>query len=614
VYRYLALIWNPADERARLAALAWTQRLTASSTGWSRILDCNGVTVWHDDRQLGSSRAVALANSAGVVLGRILGRDIATPESAAHVSFDEAETSQVVASCGRRLLERYWGRYVAIVRNAASGEVSVLRDPLGGLPCWLTSHEGVSVLCSDIEDCQAVGIRPFTVNWNYIAWFVAYPLLQIRDTALNEVSEVQPGERVSFHAGVAHRRIEWNPIDIARGSPLESVDEAVASLRAATIGCVHTWAACYNGILHNISGGLDSSIVLSCLATAPTRPELVCLNYFGTGPHEDDRRYARAMAQRVGMPLIERQLDPREVRLERLSSLRPTPRPWFYMYELDHGTYEGDLAKRHGAGSLFSGAGGDGVFFQARADLAVTDYLFAHGLSGGLLRTAVDAARVSRRSIWPLLVQALRARWFAPRWDPIALTKPVTRTVVNTDLVASARRDRGFVHPWFTPEAVRGVPPGIFWHAMAVSVPPAFYSPFTRDLYPERTMPLLSQPLVEVCLRIPTYVLIESGWDRALARRAFERDLPPEIVRRRAKGRVDQHVRNILDENLNFVREMLLDGLLVQRGFLNRSALETYLTRERSPADFQYGEILQEHLCTEAWLRTWVTRSCATAG
>ena len=118
-------------------------------------------------------------------------------------------------------------------------------------------------------------------------------------------------------------------------------------------------------------------------------------------------------------------------------------------------------------------------------------------------------------------------------------------------------------------------------------------------------MPLLSQPLVETCLRIPTYVLIRSGRDRAVARQAFERDLPSEIARRQAKGRADQHVRNILDANLDFVRELLLDGVLVKRGWLNRAALELYLTRERSPADHQYSEILQEHLCTEAWLRRW---------
>ena len=614
MYRYLALIWNPVDERARLAALSLTARLSGGSTHWSRALEGPGVAIFHADRHPGSSEACLLAHSAGVVFGKVFTRDIDSPGSAARVVFDDAESSQIVATRGSRLFERYWGRYVAILRNTVTGEVWVLRDPSGGFPCWLTSHDGVSIVFSDIDDCHDLGGLSFTVNWNYITGFVAHAGLQVRDTALNEVSEVQPGERVRFSSGSTQRSIEWNPLEIARNAPLESSDEAIALLRNTTLGCVHTWASGYRGILHNLSGGLDSSIVLSCLTTAPSRPEITCLNYFGAGPHEDERRYARLMAAHVGVELIEHELDPRAVRLEQLLGLRRSPRPWFYMYEIEHGQFEGELATRRGANSLFSGSGGDGVFFQARAELAVTDYLFDHGLGAGLLRTAIDAARVSRKSIWPLLWQAISARVFEREWDPIAMTKPLERTVVNEDVVAAAKRNEGLAHPWLTPAATRGVSPGILWHVMSLSMPPAYYSSFSREGYPERTMPLLSQPLVELCLRIPTYLLIESGRDRALARRAFTGDLPDEIVRRQAKGRADQHVRNILDGNLEFVREFLLDGVLVGRGLLNRAGLELYLTRDRSPADFQYSEILQEHVCTEAWLRTWLTGSCAPAG
>lgn len=612
MYRYLALIWNTADERSRLAVLALTERLQAG-TRWSRVLDCPGVVVFHADRAVGSSDATPLAHSAGAVLGRVFTRDIEDPQAAARVAFNDAESSLIAASGGRRLLERYWGRYVAIVRNSLTGEVWVLRDPSGGFPCWLTTHEGVSIVYSDLEDCHALGGLAFTVNWNYIAGFVAHAGLQIRATALNEVSEVQPGERLRFASGVVQRSIEWDPIAIARAAPLESLEEALTALRTATVGCIHAWASCYEGILHNLSGGLDSSIVLSCLATAPSGPELVCLNYFGTGPNEDERRYARAMAQRVGARLVEHQIDTREARLQKLASLRRSPRPWFYMYEIERGDLEGELAAQYGASSLFSGAGGDSVFYQARADLAVTDYLFEHGFDKGLLRTAIDAAQVSRKSIWPLLLGAVRSRLFQAPWDPVAMAKPLERTIVSAEVIEAAKRDKSLAHPWLAERVTRGVPPGILWHVMSISIPPAYYPSFLRGPYPERTLPLLSQPLVEACLRIPSYTLIDSGQDRALARRAFANDLPPEIVRRRAKGRIDQHVRNLVDANLEFIRELLLDGLLVQRGLLNRQALERYLTRG-SPADFQYSEILQEHVCTESWLRRALTNASVTAG
>jgi asparagine synthase (glutamine-hydrolysing) len=410
-------------------------------------VEAAGVAIFHADRSAGASGACLLPHSAGAVLGRIFTRNIEQPEAAANVSFDEAEGSRIVASGGRRLLERYWGRYVAIVRNAVTDEVWVLRDPSGGFPCWYTSHAGIGIVCSDIEDCHRLEILPFTLNWSYITGLVAHAGLQVRDTALNEVSEVQAGERLRFSGGSVQRSMEWNPVDIAHSAPLESADEAVDSLRSTTLGCVQSWAACYGGILHNLSGGLDSSIVLSCLKSAPSRPRVTCLNYFTTGPNEDERHYARLMAQRAGVELVERELDPGSLRIEEILNLRCAPRPWFYMYELQHGVFEADLAARRGATGLFSGAGGDSVFYQARADLAVTDYLFSHGFDRGLLSTAMDAARVARKSIWSLLWQAVRHRVLETEWDPISMAKPQTRTIVSSEVVEVARRNKGLMHP-----------------------------------------------------------------------------------------------------------------------------------------------------------------------
>jgi len=150
---------------------------------------------------------------------------------------------------------------------------------------------------------------------------------------------------------------------------------------------------------------------------------------------------------------------------------------------------------------------------------------------------------------------------------------------------------------------VERLPPGKLWHVISLSLAPAFYDSFGREEAPERTLPLLSQPLIELALRTPTWLSTAGGQDRSIARRAFSGDVPAEIVRRRAKGAIDHYSRRILDRNLEFVRETLLEGLLVREGILDRHGLERQLSRERSPADFEYNEILNQHLCTEAWLR-----------
>jgi asparagine synthase (glutamine-hydrolysing) len=115
----------------------------------------------------------------------------------------------------------------------------------------------------------------------------------------------------------------------------------------------------------------------------------------------------------------------------------------------------------------------------------------------------------------------------------------------------------------------------------------------------------MSQPLIELCLQIPSYVWIAGGRDRAIARRAFMRALPPQIVRRQGKGAIDQHNLAICDANESYLRETLLNGVLVREGLLDRARLESYLAHGASRAGFEYNDVLRHHLCTEAWLRRW---------
>jgi asparagine synthase (glutamine-hydrolysing) len=606
MYRYFVLVWNSRDLKAAASARALSERIVSVASGWVRTFEAEGICAFHAGLGEGASETLLLDHGAGAVFGRIFNRDMDSTASARRIEFDHSESLKIVQTGGRRLIERYWGRYVALIQDAATSETWILRDPSGGMPCLLSTYQGVNLVFSDLEDCLAIGIRHFTVSWEYIRGLLAYSGYQSRETALNEVSEVQFGERVRFSGDTVHRSLEWNPLTLAQANPIQDPETAVAELRRTTRACVHAWASCYSDIVHNLSGGLDSSIVLSCLMDAPSRPNITCLHYFGTGPDEDERKYARLMANLVKVELIEHQLDAREAKLDSILNLRRSSRPWFYMYELEHGRLEGQLAADRQAKGLFSGAGGDGVFFQARADLAVTDYLFDHGIGRDLLSVTVDAARISRKSIWPLLFNALRTRAIPPRWHPLRIDSRPARTIVSQHVQRAARRNPRLLHPWFANRSLRGVPPGVLWHVLSVSAAPAYYSSFQAGPYPERTLPLVSQPLVELCLRIPTYVLIKNGMDRATARRAFAPDLPPEIVKRRNKGRIDQHVRNLLDANLGFVRDLLLNGRLVKEGLLDRRNLELYLSRDRSPADFQYAEILHEHLCIEAWLSRWL--------
>jgi asparagine synthase (glutamine-hydrolysing) len=121
---------------------------------------------------------------------------------------------------------------------------------------------------------------------------------------------------------------------------------------------------------------------------------------------------------------------------------------------------------------------------------------------------------------------------------------------------------------------------------------------------PELLAPLHSQPLIELALRIPTYVLTIGGWDRAIARRAFLNDVPRQIITRRAKGGVEEHAKLILLRNLGLVREMLLDGALASRGILDRKGLEDALSTHPTRTGGACAELL-DCFAAEAWARRW---------
>jgi asparagine synthase (glutamine-hydrolysing) len=463
---------------------------------------------------------------------------------------------------------------------------------------------------SDIATCVRLKSFVFSINWRYLASFVPHPFLQLRETGLNEVTEVQPGERLQFGATGIERELLWNPVEVASRGLIEDPVVAASAVRETVRRCVHAWASQHRSIIHNLSGGLDSSIVLSCLTDAPGSPALGALHFFAPQSGEDERRFARLAAGHLRVELVERALDPATVDLRRMLDVRAGPRPWFYMYDLEQTPLELDVAASRGATALFSGTGGDGLFMQPRAQLAVTDYLYRRGVGTGMMSVALNAARVTKTSVWPILRQGLRAH-FQRSAPSRYVAADVVPALVPAAVLESARHDDSLIHPWLA--AAEDLPPGLRWHILSFSVPPAFYDCFDRTREVERTLVLLSQPLIELCLRIPVYVWIADGRDRSIARRAFAPDLPATIIRRTAKGMINRHGRNIVDANEALLRELLLDGLLVQNGLLDRGRLAAFFARSRSPHTAEHTEVLHQHLCTEAWLRKWSAATTSSA-
>lgn len=610
LFSFIALI-SESSASVHLTTLQCLSDEFRLRAGWTCDVDLPQVKVFHTGGSSGASRAHLLHHGGGVVLGTLFRRQ-ALLNHAAVSKLAEGESAGISQSQGRNLICDYWGRYVAILSDTAAPVTRVIRDPSGHLPCYRARVAGIRVYFSRLSDYRRLGVAPLSVNWDYMAARMVLSSLQSRETGLNEIEELHAGECDAVWNEATRSEFYWDPFRLAQSPPLEDSAEAARSLRATAKACIHSWAGCYSSVLHRLSGGLDSSVVLGCLRDAPSRPRVTCVTYF---PDEEDaredgdeREYARAAARHAGCTLIEVPRTPTS-RLSLMLDMGDFPVPMiFNSRNVEESALERQLSQDHEAGARFGGEGGDQLFFQSPMVASVGDSLWYRRVSRSLLRRVWDVAQAEQLSVWRVLQQGISEGLLGARWDAYGQLLQAAE-FVSPEVLATVRRSGSlrtrFRHPWFNTAA--SVPHGKLWHILWLSTAPHFYTALARGGDPERVEPLTSQPLVELCLQIPTFVLTSGGRDRALARQAFVQDVPGQILERQHKASIESFIRRSLLSNIQFVRETLLEGVLAQQRLLDRKLLEAALSG-RHERVVGAPTALFDFLGVEVWIRRWVQR------
>jgi asparagine synthase (glutamine-hydrolysing) len=347
-----------------------------------------------------------------------------------------------------------------------------------------------------------------------------------------------------------------------------------------------------------LSGGLDSSIILGCLNGAPPRLSSYA-SHIADSP-SDPRRWARLAAEHAKCEHVEHEIRPQDVDLAAMRKLAPSAEPFSALMHLTVGGREQQWAAERAATAVFTGDGGDCAFGSFCIGEALTSYLYRYGPRPAAFRLASQSALLLGRSTWSMWAGALRE----------LLLRPTTASDHNADarrLVAQHVVNRAHeyeTHPWFA--RAERVSEGVLGKLGMLLATPDLYAgaASAADSSPEIVSPIYAQPVMELCLRIPADVLFAGGRDRGLARLAFAGAVPDAILRRLWKDRPGDFHEQIVARNLGWLRQMLLDGVLVCEGLLDRPAVERALAEGPTKTDVFAGEILR-HLDTELWARQW---------
>lgn len=533
------------------------------------------------------SDVVPLENGRGAILGPLF-RGYAPPIRVEKLAADEAR--DIERTSGRFLIENYWGGYVAFLLNG--GDLEIVRDPSGAMPCYdmLIDKAGTRVVFSDVETLQAAGFDTAGIDWEGLRrLLIAYDLRTER-TALSDVKEVLAGTQVTFQGLRRDTESYWLPAAFARPSRHASAASLAENLSEIVTGVVSGWASVFKRPLLGVSGGLDSSIVAAVLAKASPHFDMVT---FATDEGDgDERKYARALGEHLNVGVEERfhRLDQTDVTRSLSAHL---PRPLLLAFGQSELAQKLELADRSGADCFFSGVGGDNVFCNIHSASPFLDRLMREGLGRNTGRTLDDIGTLTGASHIEILLSAAR-RVFAGRPRPW-----FTNTLFLSGSACETAAHIGR-HPWL--EMLRGIAPGKQAHIAMLARIQGTIDGYSRANVPGLVNPLLSQPLVEFCLSVPTWEWIDGGRNRSLARQAFSDRLPRLLLDRTSKGTPNSFAFEVVDRNRKRLRDHLVGGCMAAQGLLDLAAIGSTLQDGRPMKGFDHMRLswLAE---AESWAR-----------
>ena len=478
----------------------------------------------------------------------------------------------------------FWGNFALFLASPA--RLGVYRDPSASIPVYRCGDGLDCIFVSDAELACRLGLLDrASTDLMFARHWLQFPFLRSARTGVGGVTEVLPGTWFRFDGGWMETR-PWRPANfLARGDALMGASEASGKLRDAALNVIPRQVDEGSMVLQ-LSGGLDSSIVASSLAKAGRK--FACVNFATASPDGDERHFAREVASTFGLVLRE-VLEAKGAKL--VAPGRQTFRPGTNPLLLPFEEAVSRAAEELGAQLLVDGAGGDNLFCHLTSAAPVLDALIWAGPREAV-RT-IDAIALRANASWWEVVRAAKKR----------IRRRAAWKENLSFLNRRALLNKPEPHPWLT--GLAQVPPGKREHVEALVHIQHFLDRRGSEL--PLLHPLLAQPIVELCLRVPSWLWMRGGRDRAVARDAFRDLVPAPILNRRTKGSLMGLFYRSFGLLQREMVDLLVTGELNANGIIDAQALEAAIASGEVVRDDLQLRI-SEMVALELWLQSWKSR------
>ncbi|HWX19230.1 MAG TPA: asparagine synthase (glutamine-hydrolyzing) [Candidatus Binatia bacterium] len=512
-------------------------------------------------------------------------------EQKGHVFRTRTDTEVIVhlyEEYGIESLSRLRGMFAFALWDQKEEALLLARDRVGIKPLYYANTGDALVFGSEIKALLADPAVKCEVELQSVDKFLTHLCLPGRETLWKGIYKIDPGFYLLAKRGGIKLEQYWD-LHFHERNGWKSMDEAGEELYHLIKQTVRDHMISDVPVGFLLSGGVDSTVVLSCAATETSKKISTFTVGFDNAGFEDERVYARLAAARFGTEQHEITITPREF-WDFLPSLvwhmeEPVCDPPAVSLH-----YVSKLARQH-VKVLLSGEGGDeafGGYYTYRNFLLLERAKASLGPFQSVLSAGLAAAgycpplrRMGKYS--PFAATPLADYYYSRAASPFSFFNRSKEALYTSSF-------SGALSPGRSTEVIRNLfrqveEEPLLNQMQYIDTKTSLADDLlvkadriTMGNSLELRVPFLDHVLLEFAVGLPASYRVKRLATKRLLKHAFQNRIPKEIIKRRKAG-FPLPIETWLQKDLKpQVHEVLLSRQCLERGYFRKEGIEKLLS------------------------------------